>query len=214
MAKKFKLNKAELTRLKREEKIYSQFLPVLKLKQEQLQMEQLRIKRELQGTKAELDKTKAHYESLIALLPDPMPIDIIDAIKVKKLVIGQKSIAGVKVPTLDDVIFNNIHLSYFGFPAWFVRGLSELHRLAYLDAKAKISSRQFELISKELKKASQKVNLFEKVLVPETKEAIKRIKIALGDEQVAAVGRGKIAKAKRANIDLTPNFEEQMGTAL
>jgi V/A-type H+-transporting ATPase subunit D len=59
-----------------------------------------------------------------------------------------------------------------------------------------IIDKQYLLISKELKKATQKVNLFEKLLIPETKNAIKRINIVLGDEQVAAVGRAKTAKKK------------------
>jgi V/A-type H+/Na+-transporting ATPase subunit D len=40
------------------------------------------------------------------------------------------------------------------------------------------------------------VNLFEKVKIPECKEAIRVIKIAIGDEQTAAVTRGKIAKSR------------------
>lgn len=207
MAKKFKLNKSELTRLKREEKIYSQFLPVLKLKQEQLQMEQLRIKRERENIENKIEKILINYKSLISLLPDFMTINIVDTIKIKKLIVGKKSIAGVKVPVLNNIIFNDIKLIYFGSRIWFIRGLSKLKKLTYLDAEKKIIIKQFQLITKELKKASQKVNLFEKVLVPETKEAIKRIKIALGDEQVAAVGRGKIAKAKRLILDTSLNIK-------
>ena len=110
MAKKFKLNKSELTRLKREEKIYSQFLPVLKLKQEQLQMEQLRIKRERENIENKIEKILINYKSLISLLPDFMTINIVDTIKIKKLIVGKKSIAGVKVPVLNNIIFNDIKL--------------------------------------------------------------------------------------------------------
>ena len=58
---------------------------------------------------------------------------------------------------------------------------------------------QVELLGKELRTTSQRVNLFEKVKIPETKENIRRIGIYIGDQQTAAVVRGKIAKKKLAN---------------
>ena len=59
-----------------------------------------------------------------------------------------------------------------------------------------IYEEQKRLVAAELQQTSQRVNLFEKVRIPECKEAIRVIKIALGDEQTAAVTRGKIAKGR------------------
>ena len=69
--------------------------------------------------------------------------------------------------------------------------------MVQLQIETQVTKKQFSEISRELKKATQKVNLFEQVLIPQGKAAIRHIKIALGDEQVAAVGRGKLAKSKR-----------------
>lgn len=205
MARKYKLNKSELTRLKREEKTFLQFLPVLKLKQEQLQIEQLKVRRQLRQAQAELERAKADCMSVVALLPDPSALDVVGLCRARKFVVGEKSVAGVRVPTLEKVEYPDFQLSRFGSPPWLVRGLSKLRDLVKASAEISILKQQFDAITRELKKSTQKVNLFEKVLIPETKEAIKRIKIALGDEQVAAVGRGKIAKSK--SIDLSPLVE-------
>jgi V/A-type H+-transporting ATPase subunit D len=55
---------------------------------------------------------------------------------------------------------------------------------------------QHSRLRDELRTTSQRVNLFEKVKIPETGENIRTIQIYLGDEQTAAVVRGKIAKAR------------------
>ena len=52
------------------------------------------------------------------------------------------------------------------------------------------------LLEKELRSTSQRVNLFEKVKIPEAKENIRIIGVFLGDQQTAAVVRGKISKKK------------------
>ena len=71
---------------------------------------------------------------------------------------------------------------------------------AILREKAALSvlKRQEELVGEELRIATQRVNLFEKVMIPRTQENIRVIKIYLGDMQTAEVVRGKIAKAKAA----------------
>lgn len=198
MARKFSLNKTELTRLRREEKMYKQFLPVLQLKQEQLQLEQLKLRRELEKREGRFAESKKVVQQAAPLFPEPLPVHVLDLAKVRHIEIGEKSVAGVKVPTLVSVEFNDRDYSRFGTPPWVSRALPGLRELVRMYTELSVLRKQFELVSKELRKATQKVNLFEKVLIPEAKEGIKRIKIALGDQQVAAVGRGKIAKGKQA----------------
>ena len=57
------------------------------------------------------------------------------------------------------------------------------------------------ILKRELLITSQRVNLFEKVKVPESQEAIRRIKIYIGDQMANAVGRCKIAKRKIEEIE-------------
>ena len=196
MARRFALNKTELTRLRREEKTYKQFLPVLQLKQEQLQIEQLKLTRELVKREGDHAHARTEIESIVPLLAEDLPVDVLGLARAKNVVLGNKSIAGVIVPTLEHVEFDTRDFSRFGTPPWVALKLPELRKLVRLSTELAVLRRQNELVSRELRRATQKVNLFEKVLIPETKEGIRRIKIALGDEQVAAVGRGKIAKKK------------------
>ncbi len=195
--RRISLNKTELTRLRREEKTYKQFLPVLQLKQEQLQTEQLRLRRQLAGREEELARARTEVERYVPLLGEVLPVPLVDLVKVEKVRLGEKSVAGVKVPVLEEVVFSRLEYSRFGTPAWVTSVLTDLRSLVKQSTELKVLRRQDELLTRELRKATQKVNLFEKVLIPETKDGIRRIKIALGDEQVAAVGRGKIAKGKQ-----------------
>jgi V/A-type H+/Na+-transporting ATPase subunit D len=197
MARKFSLNKTELTRLRREEKMYKQFLPVLQLKQEQLQIEQLKLKRELAGREEKFLRAKAEVQRAAPLFAERLPVDALSLARVRHLELGEKSVAGVKVPTLEKVVFEDREFSRFATPPWVSLVLPPLRELVRQHTELSVYKRQYELVTRELRKATQKVNLFEKVLIPETKEGIRRIKIALGDEQVAAVGRGKIAKSKQ-----------------
>ena len=172
-----------------------QFLPVLKLKQEQLQLEILKVKRVLTYKQQFLQKKKQEC-TFIDLLPESLNIDLLQLLKIRDLQLESKSIAGVKVKALKSLSFTNFEPPIFGTNTWLSKAIPVLKTLLQLNVEVKIIKKQHQLLAKELKKANQKVNLFEKVLIPDTKEAISRIKIALSDEQVASVCRGKIAKNK------------------
>lgn len=197
MSTEYKLNKSELTRLNRQEKLYLLYLPVLKLKQEQLQMEQNRINRAIDQV------SRRHEEDRGALLPflpcfsDSHGLMIDELVRVDEIKTQPKSIAGVFIDEFMSLSFKRIDLPYFQTPPWIIRAYPLLKQ--YLLSRVKLSYLKEEerVIRRELRKAMQKVNLFEQVLIPKVKEAIKRIKIALGDEQVVSVSRGKMAKLKK-----------------
>ncbi|MBP47279.1 MAG: V-type ATP synthase subunit D [Myxococcales bacterium] len=201
MARKYKLNKVELTRMRREMKTFQQFLPVLKLKQEQLQAEQLKIRRELQARRAAIAKLQSGWDSVIPLLAESTLVSVARLTRAENLRLGSKTVAGVTVPTLVSVSFPSVAVSVFGTQAWLSRALPKLRQFVRLHTELQVIEKQFDLVDQELRRTTQKVNLFELVLIPEAKEAIRRIKIALGDLQVAAVARAKIAKGKATARD-------------
>ena len=196
MAEKVKLNKVELTRLRRDVKSYEQFLPVLKLKQEQLQAEQLRIRRELDLRREAFTRARDGWTPSLPLFGEETLVDLVELTRPREIVIGSRTVAGVVVPVLEQVRYAEVELSRFGTPAWVSRVLPRLRLLVQLQTELNVIERQHQLVSAELRRTTQKVNLFELVLIPEATDAIRRIKIALGDLQVAAVGRAKIAKGK------------------
>lgn len=192
-----KLNKSELTRFRRQLKTFNQYLPVLKLKKERLQSEHLRLKRELAQGRAAFAEQRKQAEGLISLLTEPLPIDLPGMARALAVEVEDRIIAGVHVPVLIDVSFPDVELPRFGLPTWAVRALPRLRAMVRRHKELEVLEEQGRRIAHELRKATQKVNLFEKVLIPDTREHIRRIEIALGDQQVAAVCRGKIAKTKQ-----------------
>ena len=202
MARRFALNKTELTRLRRDEKTYAQFLPVLQLKQEQLQTEQLKLRRGLDDKRREYQALYDEVRRAAPLLAEPLLQDLRALVGVTKVEIVERSVAGVTVPVLEQVRFIDREPSRFTLPAWVSRLLPSLRELMRAGLELKVVETQLSLITRELRKATQKVNLFEKVLLPETREGIRRIDIALGDQEIAAVARGKIAKGKQQRAAL------------
>jgi V/A-type H+-transporting ATPase subunit D len=75
--------------------------------------------------------------------------------------------------------------------------------LARIRAEIAVLDEQHSLIAEELRTTSQRVNLFEKVKIPECRENIRFIRIFLGDEQTAGVARAKFAKS-RTDVEEQP----------
>ena len=193
----YKLNKSEFTRMRRQQQMYQQFLPILKLKKEQLQMEHLRLKREVERDRGLFEQARKAVNHIVPLLAERLPLDFTAMSRAKDIVIREKIIAGVHVPVLEEVVFPEIDAPKFGMPPWVSRSLPRLRALVEARIRVSIREEQYKRVGYELRKATQKVNLFEKVMIPEIREAIRRIRIALGDQEVAAVCRGKIAKSKK-----------------
>jgi V/A-type H+-transporting ATPase subunit D len=106
------------------------------------------------------------------------------------------NIAGVDIPVFERIEFEPVVYDPFVMPPWVDAAVRALTELARFDAEIMVLEEQVRLLSAELRITTQRVNLFEKVKIPETKENIRRIQIYIGDQQTAAVVRGKIAKNK------------------
>lgn len=197
MSSEYKLNKSELGRLRREGKLYGQYLPVLKLKQEQIQLEENRLKKLISEERLLHAQHRAALEPYIPLLTDQRSPLLQDLLVIAELKTEEKSLAGIKVKRFERIVWQERYVPYFATAPWLVRALPLLKNLLSAETKLALLNDEQAALVRELRKATQKVNLFDMVLIPKTKAAIKRIAIALGDEQVASVSRGKIAKAKK-----------------
>lgn len=191
-----------LTRLglKRErEKLarYQRFLPALKLRQQQLQMVLRRTNTALEAASERLDIATAAFDAYRVVLGDLAGVDII-ALAEPDIELGSENVAGVKMPTLEEIHFRDVAYSLFGTPPWVDRALLDLRTLNRRRAEVEVLEERRRLLQRELSRVVQRVNLFEKVKIPEAREAIHKIRIHLGDEMAAAVGRSKIAKARLA----------------
>ena len=106
------------------------------------------------------------------------------------------NIAGVTIPVLDDLVFAREIPDLFESPLWVDEGMDVIQHLVRLRVERLVMHNQQECLREELRTTNQRVNLFEKVKIPECEEAIRKINIFLGDQQTSAVARAKIAKGK------------------
>lgn len=194
---KLKKTKVEMKAQKEALKRFERFLPMLQLKKQQLQVE-------IQGITAKIDivfervyEVQADLDSWISLLSEP--VDLESLIAVEAVDTSRGNIAGVSIPVLEKVTMKPALHDLFETPPWIDDAIRSVGRLVELEVERKILETQRALISEELRVTSQRVNLFEKVKIPECKENIRVIKIFLGDEQTASVARGKIAKRRRVS---------------
>jgi V/A-type H+/Na+-transporting ATPase subunit D len=198
---KIKLTKGELKRQRDALKQYQRYLPTLQLKKQQLQMEILHQVSLLEQKKHEQEIKSAAVLSWAGLLSEPS-VDIKSWAKPKNLITGEKNIAGVDVPVFAGVDFPTAEYDLFLTPLWVDNAILALQGLAALREEAMVIEKGIGILKQELRVTAQRVNLFEKVKIPEAEEAIRVIKIYIGDQMANAVGRSKIAKAKIEALEL------------
>lgn len=182
--------KAERDSLKR----YQRYLPTLLLKKQQLQMEMRTLQAKVMAKREEEDALRKSIAGWIGLYAEPIEWD--KYISVKEIRQGEGNIAGVEIPLFDGVDFNVTIPDFFTTPAWLDEGIRSLQGLISLRLERRVLEKQYELLSNELRSTSQRVNLFEKVKIPEAKENIRTINIFLSDQQISGVARSKLAKGK------------------
>jgi V/A-type H+-transporting ATPase subunit D len=203
MARKIKLTRPELKRQRDMLRRFERYLPMLKLKQQQLQLMVRKVSAECRKAEDARIEAEKKLQPYSAILVDTAGIDI-DALSTPEDVQTEReNVAGVWIPVLADVTFPKPSYSLFATPAWVDGTLKDKRTVAARQAECDVLRQQLELLKDELSKIMQRVNLFEKVKIPECREAIRRIRIKLGDEQTAAVGRAKIAKGKTKRSEET-----------
>jgi len=151
----------------------------------------------LEAKRRELEETLASVRPWVRLLSEPT-VDIEDYLQIEQVRTKKDNIAGVEVPEFDEVVYKDFLYSLFATPPWLDKAVAVLRRLVALREELKVLLTKETLLKEELRTTTQRVNLFEKKLIPELRENIRKIKIFLGDEETAAVGRAKLAKGKLA----------------
>ena len=194
-----KLTKNELKVQKDRLKQFQRYLPTLQLKKQQLQSVVMQVTAQLEQVEQQRRAAVAGLDDWVAVFAenDSFPADkrLETLIRPHHVVCGEENIAGVTVP-----VFEEIQYDVADYPLWVDTAAVRLREIARLDALEKTLRRQVELLEQELRSTAQRVNLFEKVKIPEAKENIRVIGIYLGDQQTSAVVRGKIAKKKLQEV--------------
>ena len=192
---KIKLTKTELKAQTDALKRFQRFLPMLQLKKQQLQSEITGITAKADEVTAKEKAVREGLDRWVGLFATDESL-LAGLVKVRSVNTGTANIAGVAIPTFDSIETDVKEVDPWSTPAWVDDAVSTTTQILSLQCERAIFEEQRRLIAAELQQTSQRVNLFEKVKIPQCKEAIRVIKIALGDEQTAAVTRGKIAKSR------------------
>ncbi len=192
---KIKLNKGELKRQRDALKQYERYLPTLQLKKQQLQLEILRQLAVLEEKRDAQEKRRKLITSWIGLLEDPV-ISIKPYLTANKIITGLKNVAGVDIPIYENIEFPLAEYDLFIAPLWVDTAIDNLRTYVSMDAELSVLGQGVAILRQELRITNQRVNLFEKIKIPESEKNIHLIKIYIGDQMSNAVGRCKIAKRK------------------
>jgi len=191
------LNKTELAKKKRELATYRRFLPSLDLKRKQLLAERSKARADL----AELERQRADLrDELGRNIPmlSNRRISVEGLVAVKDVQLGEANIVGVCVPVFEKVEFSVEPYGLLSKPHWVDAMVEMLKKALEIQLREQVARERLTRLDEGLKKVTQRVNLFEKVLIPRAEAAIRTIQVGLADMERASVVRSKIAKRKHA----------------
>ena len=197
MAIKFQYNKTSLGELGKQLKMRQRALPTIKSKESALRVEVSAAKERAEGYRQRIEALQARYDYMVVLWGE---FDS-DLLRVKDVELGINKIAGVKIPVLKEVLFEQKDYDLFSSPAWYADGVEVLKEIARLGIEFEVFNRRTELLDYARKKTTQKVNLYEKVQIPGYEDAIRKIKRFLEDEENLSKSAQKIVKTKHEQLE-------------
>lgn len=205
---KIKLTKGELKKQRDSLKQFQHYLPTLQLKKQQLQMKILEARRAIEEKEAVLRDMEKRMAGWLGLFADPLIADGKSGVDFKhwmtpvKILTDKVNIAGASIPIFKDIIFPDIEFDFYLAPFWVDQAIEQLRKYTMVLSQITVLREQIRILEHELRVTTQRVNLFEKVKIPECKNNIRIIRIYLGDQQANAVGVSKVAKRKVEMRDL------------
>ncbi len=191
MALKVQYNKTAIQQLQKQLSIREKALPTLKSKETALRLEVKKAADKLNGLKAQLEKLLKTIEDL-----DRLWVEFPEVLSIETKDILTKNIAGVRIPILQEVKFKIAEINLAQQPAWVPMGIEQLKEILKIRVEMDAVSKQFEILSYARKKTTQKVNLYEKVQIPQYREAIRKVKRFLEDKENLEKAAQKIVKQR------------------
>jgi V/A-type H+/Na+-transporting ATPase subunit D len=191
------LSKSSLQQQRDRLRLFERFLPSLELKRQQLTAE---YKKALQVLAEAEQGAEQASRSLPALLPilGSTPMKLSGLIRIRRVDVAEEDVLGLRLPTLRAVEFDTADYSLLATPFWLDALVTCLKEVATYRLRLQVYRERVARMQGAVRRVTQRVNLFEKVLIPNAKQNIARIQIFLSDVERAAVVTSKIAKGKRA----------------
>lgn len=191
-----KLNKGELSHQREQLRLLERLLPSLDLKRRQLTVQREKERTRLRGIEGQRDTLRQRIAEELPMLADT-GVDLQGLVQVIGLELGEENVVAVRLPTLTTVRFERRHYSALARPFWVDIASERLEAACRLELEVKIAEERMRRVEAAVRRVTQRVNLFERVLIPRARDAIARIRLHLGESERAAVVQAKLSKAKR-----------------
>lgn len=193
---RLKLSKAALQQELTKLKLYEKLLPSLELKRRQLTIELDKARKEHAATRADVERLEARVGAELPMLANS-EIDLKGLVKMTAFELAQQNVVGVRLPVLKEVECQVAEYSPLAKPAWVDALAERLGDAAEARTRIQVAAERVRVLGRAERRITQRVNLFEKILIPRTRNHIERIQIWLGDMGRAAVVQAKLAKARQ-----------------
>ncbi len=194
---RLQLNKSSLAREQTQLKSYERFLPSLDLKRQQLMAERVKARADVKRLEDEVQDLAQQVGAKLPMLAQ-QNIDLDGLVELKDYKIKEVNVVGVTMPALDRIEVAVRPYSLLAKPHWVDAAAHLLHDMIEARLRVRVAEERVKIFDRAVATITQRVNLFEKVLIPRAKANIKKIRIYLSDEQMQAVVRSKISKRKHA----------------
>ncbi len=198
MAVKFQYNKTSQQQMDKQLKVRERALPTLQNKEAALRIEVKKAKKQAEELDKELETQMAGLDKMSRLWGE---FDT-SVVSIEEVILDKKKIAGVQTPVLKDVVFKKEPFALFSKPVWFLDGVTLIEKLAKIAVEREVFIKKMELLDVARKKTTQKVNLYEKVQIPGYKDAIRKIKRFLEDEENLSKSAQKIVKNRQQEMEV------------
>jgi V/A-type H+-transporting ATPase subunit D len=193
MAERIKLNKVSLREQKQKLALYQRFLPALEARKQQFLMQLGLVRRDIRRQEEALASLLAAISQWSALFRD-MDLLMRYFLEIEEVRFSLRNVAGLKIPRFESVVFADPSYSVFATPYSFETVLARMREAIVLREEIRILKEQERILSDGFRKTSQRINLYEQRLIPDCREALRKISVYLQDQQAAAVGVAKAAK--------------------
>ncbi|KAF0160198.1 MAG: V-type H+-transporting ATPase subunit D [Syntrophaceae bacterium] len=193
MAQRIKLNKVSLREQKQKMALYQRFLPALEARKQQFLMQLAVVRKDIREQESALASLTADI-SLWAPLVRDMEDVLRPFVKIRQVRVSMHNVAGLKIPLFQEVVFEDPSYSAFATAYSFEIVLNRLREAIRRRERLRILLEQERILAEGFRKTSQRINLYEQRLIPECREALRKIAVYLQDQQAAAVGVAKVAK--------------------
>ncbi len=190
---KLNLSKGGLQKQRDDLRQYQRVLPSLDLKRMQLMGELKRAQHQLQEAETEVKRLYQRIAEQLPMLAN-RDIDVSGLVNVDTIEIGEENLVGVKLPVLQDVKCKVVNYSMLAKPHWVDTMVEQLKQMVEQKTRVQVAADRVRLIAHAVRKTTQRVNLFDKILIPTAKANIKKIQIYLADAERAIVVNSKITK--------------------